>query len=336
MKKTLIHTGIVLVLIMLTAGALQNPFTLSYVEAIRETQVEIVSTKDNPMVQQITEKAKEYHISPMDARVDKVWKAVPGYNGVEVDVQKSYDKMEKLGEFDEKKLVFKEVEPHVHLEDLPPSPIFRGNEQKQMVTLLVNVAWGNEYIPELLKTMNRQQVQSTFFLDGSWVHNNATVAQMIYEEGHEIGSHAYSHPDMQKISRAEIIDQMKRTNDVIDATLGVTPRWFAPPGGSFTDVVVEEAAKLDMNTILWSVDTIDWRKPQPQEMVDRVLGKLHPGATILMHPTDASAKGLEKLIMGIKEQGYEIGTLSELMAETRTNFPQSSDKSRGSDFDTKN
>ena len=320
----------------MTAGALQNPFTLSYVDAIRFTQTEAVSTKEDALYQKISEEAKTFSIPPSDAKVDRVWKAIPGYNGIQVDVRKSYDKMKELGVFDEKKLVFKEVEPRVHLEDLPPSPIFRGNEQKQMVSLLVNVAWGNEYIPELLKTMKRHDVQSTFFLDGSWVHDNPNVAQMIFEESHEIGSHAYTHPDMQKLTRTEIIDQLKRTNDVIDATLGVTPKWFAPPSGSFTDTVVEEAANQNMHTILWSVDTIDWRKPQPQEMVQRVLSKVHPGATILMHPTDSSARGLEQLIIGLKEKGYEIGTVSDLLAETRTQFPKPTDKSRGSEIDTEN
>lgn len=322
--------------ILLTAGALQNPFTLSYVEAIRTTQAEAVSAKDHSLMNQIKEKAIEYQIDPADAKVDRVWKAVPGLNGREVDVQKSYDKMKELGQFDEKQLVFKEIAPSVHLEDLSPSPIFRGHEDKKMVSLLVNVAWGNEYIPELLKTMKRQELKSTFFLDGSWVNANSDIAQMIYEEGHEIGSHAYSHPDMQKLSREEIIDQLKRTNDVIETTLGVTPKWFAPPSGSFTDTVVKEAANQDMYTILWSVDTVDWRKPNPQEMVQRVLGKLHPGATILMHPTDATARGLEQLIQGIKEQGYQIGTVTDLMSETRTDFPKPSDTSREEKIDTEN
>ncbi|WYP24922.1 polysaccharide deacetylase family protein [Alkalihalobacillus sp. FSL W8-0930] len=334
MKKGMMHCGLVLVLILLTAGALQNPFSLSYVDAIRQTQAEAVSTKEDALYQEIIEQAKAYLIPPEDARVDKVWKAVPGLNGVQVDVQKSYDKMKELGEFNASLLVFKEVEPEVHLDDLPPSPIYRGNDQKQMVSLLVNVAWGNEYIPDILKTMKRYDVKSTFFLDGSWVHNNPNVAKMIYEEGHEIGSHAYSHPDMQTISKAEIVDQLERTNDVIDATLGVTPKWFAPPSGSFSDTVVQEAAKQEMHTILWSVDTVDWRKPQPQEMVQRVLGKVHPGAMVLMHPTDSSARGLEQLLAGIKEKGFEIGTVSDLLAETRTEFPKPTDKSRGSEIDT--
>ncbi|TSB46454.1 polysaccharide deacetylase family protein [Alkalicoccobacillus porphyridii] len=336
MKKSIVHIGFFILVILLTAGALQNPFTLSYIDAIRSTQAEAVSSKDHTLMNQISEKAKEYHIPASDARVDRVWKAVPGYKGVEVDVEKSYDKMEELGQFDEKKLVFKEIEPSVHLEDLPPSPIFRGHEQKQMVSLLVNVAWGNEYIPELLKTMKRHEVEATFFLDGSWVNNNSKIAQMIYEEGHEIGSHAYTHPDMQRISRAEIKSELEKTNDVINATLGVTPMWFAPPSGSFTDDVVKEAANQGMYTILWSVDTVDWRKPNPQEMVQRVVGKLHPGATILMHPTDSTARGLEQLIKEIKEQGYQIGTVSDLMAETRTGFPGPSDTSREAEVDTEN
>src|SRR6478609_9027972 len=120
MKKGIMHCGLVLLLVLLTAGALQNPFSLSYVDAIRQTQAEAVSTKEDALYQEIIEEAKAYSIPPEDAKVDKVWKAVPGLNGVQVDVQKSYDKMKELGEFDASLLVFKEVEPEIHLDDLPP------------------------------------------------------------------------------------------------------------------------------------------------------------------------------------------------------------------------
>ena len=84
--------------------------------------------------------------------------------------------MKKAGEFDETKLVFEEVPPTVHLDDLDPQPIFRGNPEKPMVSLLINVAWGNEYIPPILKILDDHQVKATFFFDGSWVKNNPDLA----------------------------------------------------------------------------------------------------------------------------------------------------------------
>ncbi|WP_078554596.1 polysaccharide deacetylase family protein [Bacillus alkalicellulosilyticus] len=306
-------------IILISYSTVQNPFSVNYIDGLKEEAVTASKVSD-PLFEEIKKESKKYEEKPIDAVVDKVWKAIPGYNGIEVDLEKSYEKMKQQGYFEKQKLVFKEVEPEIHLDDLPPAPIYKGNPEKPMVTLLVNVAWGNEQLPELLKIMNEQQVKSTYFLDGSWVKNNPKLAKMIVEEGHEIGNHAYSHPDMKRLSAARIKEELEKTNDVIYATLEVTPKWFAPPSGSYRQEVVEIADAMNMHTILWSVDTIDWRKPEPQAMVENVLGKVHPGAMILMHPTSSTAAGLEQLIIGLKAKGYQIGTVSHLMDESRLSF----------------
>jgi len=275
------------------------------------------TVKNEALYEKIKSYSEQHVIEPIDAKVDRVWKAMPGYNGLQVDVQASYEKMKSTGKFDEKKLVFKEVPPAVHLDDLDPQPIFRGNPEKRMVSLNINVAWGNEYIPTILKTLNDHQVKATFFFDGSWTKKNPDIAKMIYKEGHEIGNHAYSHPDLQKRSRAETMDEISKTNDVIEQTIGCKPKWFAPPSGSFNQQTVEVAHELNMKTILWTVDTVDWRKPEPSEMVRRVVSQVENGTMILMHPTDPVAKGLSAMITDIKSQGYQLGTVSELMSEKR-------------------
>src|SRR5699024_660889 len=100
------------------------------------------------------------------------------------------------------------------------------------------------------------------------------------------------------------MEQLKQTNDIIKAIIGKTPLWFAPPSGSFTDDVVNAAYQLQMETILWSVDTIDWRNPSVSVMMNRVFNNIHPGAMILMHPTSAVVNGLEPMITEIKKTGY--------------------------------
>jgi peptidoglycan/xylan/chitin deacetylase (PgdA/CDA1 family) len=72
-----------------------------------------------------------------------------------------------------------------------------------------------------------------------------------------------------------------------------------------------------METVLWSVDTIDWQKPEPGVLVERVLKKVHNGAMILMHPTDSSSRSLETLIQSIKQKGYSFGSVSMLLDEER-------------------
>jgi len=272
---------------------------------------------NNALYQEIQNRAKEYEIAPTDAKIDKVWKAMPGYNGLKVDIQASYEKMKKDGVFNPKKLVMKQIPPNVHLEDLPPSPIYKGHPEKPMVAILVNVAWGNEYLSEMLATLKKHNVYGTFFLEGRWVKENPELAKMIVTGGHEIGNHSYSHPDMKTLSSQKIRSELKKTNEVIKATTEKDVQLFAPPSGSFRDEVVKIAHEMNMKTIMWSVDTIDWKKPSPQVLLNRVMSKVHPGAMILMHPTESSSKALDQLILDIKKKGFQFGKVSELLDEKR-------------------
>ncbi|MDR7072190.1 polysaccharide deacetylase family protein [Fictibacillus barbaricus] len=317
MKKSILNWSIIVLMLTAVGLTVHNPFTSTYIESIKAQTTAVSKMESNSIYNQIKQKAKEYNRPPQNAQIDPVWKATPGYNGLVVDMDESFKAMKKENEFDEKKLVVKQIEPTVHLDNLPASPIYRGNPEKPMVTLLVNVAWGNEYLPGMLQTMKKYNVKSTFFLDGSWVKKNPSLAKMIREEGHEIGNHAYSHPDLKKMTNARITEELKQTNEVINATLDLTPKWFAPPSGSYRNDVVQIANELGMKTILWSVDTVDWRNPDPKVMTQKVLSKVHPGAMVLMHPTKSSAAGLEEIIKGIKEKGYSIGTVSSLMDEKR-------------------
>jgi peptidoglycan-N-acetylglucosamine deacetylase len=169
----------------------------------------------------------------------------------------------------------------------------------------------------MLKTFKKYDVKATFFLDGSWVKNNTNLAMMIKEEGHEIGNHAYSHPNMQQLSRERIHDEIKRTNEVINAALNVSPQWFAPPSGSYRDEVVKVAREHGMYTVLWTVDTVDWKKPDPASMADRIVRKTEPGSLILMHPTSSTKEGLETMITGIQKKGLKLGKLSDVLSEKR-------------------
>ncbi|WP_077615121.1 polysaccharide deacetylase family protein [Caenibacillus caldisaponilyticus] len=272
---------------------------------------------EDALYQKIQEFAERRNIPPENARIDPVWKAIPGYNGLKVDVRASYEKMKANGRFDERRLVYKEVPPAVHLKDLPPRPIYRGHPRKPMVAFLINVAWGDEYLPSLIKTLHDYGIHATFFLDGSWTKKHPDLALMIAEEGHEIGNHAYNHPDLRTKSASEVADQLKKTNQAIEAAVHVKPKWFAPPSGSYNQTTVDVAHRLGMRTIMWTVDTVDWNHPEPLAMVRRVARETEAGSMILMHPTDSTAKGLSRLILALKNKGYAMGTVSELLSEKR-------------------
>jgi len=277
----------------------------------------IISVSKEDLIKKIEHEAKILNEAPQEPYIDRVWKKTPGLNGRKVNIQKSYQNMKKKNQYDESLIVFDDVIPTKALEDLPPSPIFRGHPEKQMVALLINVSWGNEYIPTILKTLDKHEVNATFFIEGKWAKENADLVRMIDEKNHVIGNHAYSHPDMTKISQSEKIQQIDKTNHILEAITGYRPTWFAPPSGSYNDSVVRVALDLQMETILWTVDTIDWKNPSVSVMINRVMGNIHPGATILMHPTESIALGLEHLIDEIKHEKYKIGTIEDLLSTNR-------------------
>ncbi|MDR6124168.1 putative sporulation protein (polysaccharide deacetylase family) [Bacillus sp. SLBN-46] len=296
--------------------SVNNPVVNKYVSSLRDSALPTAKQSD-PLYQSIIKNASTYEIPPSDAKVDRVWKAIPGYNGLKVDIGASYKNMKSKGVFDEMKLEYTQVKPKIHLKDLPPTPIYKGHPDKPMVSFIINVAWGNEYLPEMLATLKRHNVSVSFFLEGNWVKKNPDVAKMIVSAGHEVGNHSYSHPDMQKLTAAQTREQILKTNNIIEAATGEKPVWFAPPSGSYRDETIKIADELNMLTVMWTVDTVDWQKPSPDVLINRVMSKIDKGSMVLMHPTESTAKSLDRLITLIEKKDLEIGTVSELMSEER-------------------
>lgn len=307
----------ILILICLTAWiSVNNPVVNPYMVNLKKLAYPAVNHSD-PLYESIMEKASTYEKPASDAKIDRVWKALPGYNGLKVNLDASYKNMEKKGVFDEKKLVFTQIKPKVHLADLPPSPIYRGHPDKPMVTFIINVAWGNEYLSDILATLKKHHVTASFFLEGNWAKKNPDLAKMIVSGGNEVGNHSYSHPDMSRLTAPQVREQMVKTNEVIEAATGEKCNWFAPPSGSYRDETVKIAAELHMKTVMWTVDTIDWQKPSPETLINRVIPKIGNGSIILMHPTESTAKALDRLITLIEQKHLKIGTVTELMNEER-------------------
>lgn len=315
LKKYLVGIGIVMLALLI----IFNRYTNEFIQATKN-QTQYVSKEKDSLLIEIEQAAKEYYTPPENAKVDRVWYATPGYNGVQVDIQASYKQMKKSKTFDEKKLVFKQIKPDVVLQDLPAEPIYRGHPEKPMVSFLINVAWGNEYLPKILQTLESHQVYATFFLEGQWAKKHPEMAQMIVEYGHEIGNHSYSHPQMENLSKQKQFDEMKQTNDVIEAITEWKIEWFAPPSGGYNDETIQTAFELNMRTVMWTVDTIDWQKPSTNVLIQRVMSKVHPGAMILMHPTQPTAEAMDELITQLKQKQLRIGTVSKLLSEERINM----------------
>lgn len=308
MKRAILYMG----LLLLMVSALRiDAGTVRAVMGITDPPI------DDPLYQEILKKAKEKEEAPIEPRIDRVWKLIPGYNGIRVHIEKTYEaSRKKEGEIT---WVTEEIKPVKNLWDFPPTPIYRGNPKKQMVAFMINVAWGNEYLEPILTTLREKQVKVTFFFDGSWLVKNPELARTILADGHEIGNHAYTHPQMSRLSQMRIREEMIATNQAIRRILGISVRYFAPPSGDYDDRVVQEAWNEKMFTVLWTLDTVDWRRPDTEEMVNRIVRQAAPGSLILMHPTKPTAEGMKAMIEGIEAKGLRIGTVSQVLSTSR--FP---------------
>ncbi|WP_339287113.1 polysaccharide deacetylase family protein [Paenibacillus sp. FSL E2-0201] len=277
---------------------------------------DIPKAANNDLRLRIETAAAKLNAPPVDAVVDRVWKAIPGYNGLEIDVESTY-RNALLAPKEPIKFVYRQIEPKVSLNELGAEPIYRGNPAKPMVSLMINVAWGNQYIVPMLDILDEEKVKVTFFLDGSWLSKNPELAAEMLKRGHEMENHAYTHPNMSTLSRARATVEIEKTQKLLKESLGVTNKWFAPPSGDFDQETVEIASSLGLKTVLWTVDTVDWRNPAPESIVAKITSKAEPGTLVLMHPTASSSKALKAMIRGIKAKGLQLGTVSQTLSAER-------------------
>ena len=193
------------------------------------------------------------------------------------------------------------------------NPIYKGSADKREVALTINVVWGDEYIEPMLDILAKENVKATFFIGGKWAEDSTELLMKIVNAGHEIGNHGYSHEHMSKLSYEKNVEQIKKSADAIFNKCGIAPILFAPPYGEFNDTTLKAASDLGCTTIMWSVDTIDWRGDGVNAIIGRIKKNCHDGAIILAHPTADTIKALPEIISFVKESGRSFTTVGELL-----------------------
>lgn len=196
------------------------------------------------------------------------------------------------------------------------SPIYHGNTDKKQVSFMINVYWGTEFIEQIMKIFDKYNAKTTFFVGGSWVEKNNNLLKLMDEKGHEIANHGYLHKDHKKLDYKGNFDEISLTNKLIKNVIGKDVKLFAPPSGSFSKTTLEVASKLEMQTIMWSKDTIDWRDKDSNLVFTRATKNLACGDLILAHPTKHTVEALDKILQFYIEKGYSIVTVSQNIMST--------------------
>jgi peptidoglycan/xylan/chitin deacetylase (PgdA/CDA1 family) len=171
--------------------------------------------------------------------------------------------------------------------------------------------------PKILELLAKHGVRATFFIVGSLAEYHPEIVKREAELGHELANHSYTHPRLSKLTEAEIKAEIERADDVIKKAAGVTPRLFRPPEGAYSKNIVSIAASLGKQTVIWTVDTMDWAREPAEKIVENVKANVTSGSIILFHDCTRDGtfplEALSVLLPYLKAQGYEFVTVSELI-----------------------
>ena len=170
--------------------------------------------------------------------------------------------------------------------------------------------------PKLLEMAAKRHIKLTFFVLGECVEQNPTVLRREVAEGHEIGNHSWSHPNLAKLSDEAVRSQLQKTEDIIVKTAGVKPKLMRPPYGELT-----KRQRIWVNhdfgykVILWDVDPLDWKRPGPSVVARRIIAGTRPGSIILSHDIHPpTIEAMPQVFDALLTRGFKFVTVSELLA----------------------
>ncbi|WP_397536505.1 polysaccharide deacetylase family protein [Rummeliibacillus pycnus] len=191
--------------------------------------------------------------------------------------------------------------------------------EEKVIALTFDDGPDPRYTPEILDLLEKYDAKATFFVLGRSAEKYPKIIERAYDEGHELANHTYSHPF--KARGKKLVDELKKTNDIIQGITGYSPVLFRPVGGIYTDEMINTAQKSGFKVVIWSwhLDTQDWKSPGVRKIVRKVLKGTTPGDVILFHDGGGNRtqtiKALEQILPVLQKQGYKFVTISELMGD---------------------
>ena len=211
--------------------------------------------------------------------------------------------LDKTQDADEKPEVDKDEDGSDSTEDVTIPPA-------KQVALTFDDGPDPKVTTQILATLKKYNAKATFFMLGSRVEYYPEIAINVEKAGHELGNHTWNHPDLTKASLKKINKEITSTSSIIEDVTGKKATVFRPPYGAANDVV---RAQTDLPSILWDVDTLDWKHRNANQLLTYVKNNTREGSIILMHDIHQStADGLDAVLAYLKSEGYTFVTVSEL------------------------
>lgn len=199
---------------------------------------------------------------------------------------------------------------------------YLGDVSEPVIYLTFDAGFENGNTPAILDALKKHHAPAAFFLVGNYLETAPDLVRRMVEEGHVVGNHTTSHPDMSKIADLETFQQeLKGVEDLYREVTGEEMlKLYRPPQGKFSLENLKQAQQLEYMTVFWSLAYVDWytdNQPTKEQAFDKLLPRIHNGAIVLLHSTSSTnAQILDELLTKWEQAGYRFGNLKELMIET--------------------
>ncbi|EGL82784.1 polysaccharide deacetylase [Caldalkalibacillus thermarum TA2.A1] len=205
-----------------------------------------------------------------------------------------------------------------------PALIYSGNTKEKLVALTFDDGPDGHYTPQILDILKEKGVPATFFVMGRQVEYFPEMMKRIVNEGHALGNHTMTHPDLRGVMTSNVIGEVRATQQVIEKTVGRRPDLFRPPYGALTRSDRLILHEMGFRVVMWSVDTLDWRGMSAEDILSIVHRDISPGGIILQHNLlttpgllDGTVEALPQIIDQLHAKGYKFVTVQTLLDHSR-------------------
>lgn len=192
-----------------------------------------------------------------------------------------------------------------------------GSGDDKVIYLTFDAGYENGYTEQILDVLKEEEVPAAFFLVGSYIKENPDIVTRMVEEGHIVGNHTMTHPDMSAYSKESFTEEMTGTEELYEELIGEEmPKFYRPPQGKYSESNLKMANELGYTTVFWSLAYVDWYdddQPTKEQAFEKLIPRVHPGTVLLLHSTSkTNANILKELIQEYKNMGYEFRSIDEL------------------------
>ncbi|MEE0751875.1 polysaccharide deacetylase family protein [Frisingicoccus sp.] len=190
---------------------------------------------------------------------------------------------------------------------------------EKVLYMTFDAGYENGNLPAILDALKKHNVSAAFFVVGNFLKDQPELVKRMVAEGHIVGNHTYSHPDMSKIATMESFAKELEDNAKLYEEITGQPmvKFYRPPQGKYSEANLRMAKELGYKTFFWSLAYVDWyedKQPSKEEAFKKLLGRIHPGAIVLLHSTSSTnAQILDELLTKWEEMGYTFKSLKDFV-----------------------